>query len=69
MCMTTFPCFRRTNQRKMELLLRFLLVALLGLLSGADPATSYYGRSSDGGGYGRKEVVVTNEDRSELVAF
>ena len=43
----------------MELLLRFLLVALLGL-SGADPATSYYDR---GNGYGRKEVVVTNEDR------
>ena len=47
-----------TAQPTMELLLRFLLVALLGL-SGADPATSYY--SSDG--YGRKEVVVTNEDR------
>ena len=43
----------------MELLLRLLLVALLGL-GGADPATSYY-RSGDG--YGRKEVVVTNEDR------
>ena len=44
----------------MELVLRFLLVALLGL-SGADPATSYYSRND--GGYGRKEVVVTNEDR------
>ena len=52
--------FPYTQQRKMELVLRFLLVALLGLLSGADPATSYYSRND---GYGRKEVVVTNEDR------
>ena len=42
----------------MELLLRLSLVALLGL-GGADEANSYY-RSDD---YGRKEVVVTNEDR------
>ena len=40
-------------------LVRLVLVSLLGL-HGVDPTTSYY--RSDGG-YSRKEVVVTNEDR------